>query len=209
MMTEPLSHLTPPDQEKPAEAHFEGLEWSIIDYDLSKMPGTEVFLPGLWKRMHDDGTFNMFFHEGKEMTFFQFGAFLSVPNERVQLVLGSDSEGTIKDHAGLVILRNIYYTDTLKRAVGNFLFFKEYWNRHDTLKMGHAVLGHWFDKMEFDVIAGVTPRANRAAIQFIKRLGFQLAGDVPDFTVYDNKPCASVTSFMTKKMWEAKNGTKE
>lgn len=213
LMAEPLSNLQPPDMSEgsaervrpaPVNGAGEKREWVIVDYDAAKMPGTEVFLPGLWKRMHDDGTFNMFFHEGPEMNFCQFGAVLAAPCDKVQLVIGHDAEGNAKEHAGVVILMHILYNDVVKRAVGNFLFFKEYWHRADSYQLGMAVLDHWFGNMKFDVIAGVTPRANRAAIQFIKRLGFQIVGDIPNFTMYEGKQCASVSSFMTREMWAKK-----
>lgn len=219
-MTEPLSKLKPPPAldtsasqmdapvTYPTAAAGEKREWVIINYDAKTMPGSEIFLPGLWKRMHDDGTFAMFFHEGPEMNFVQFGAFLTHSDELVQLIVGHDAEGNAKEHAGILVLRNIFISDQVKRAVGNFLFFREYWDRHDTQQLGQAVLDHWFGTMSFDVIAGVTPRTNRAAISFIKRLGFQMIGDVPNFTVYDGKPSASATSFMTKAMWQARKGGK-
>jgi RimJ/RimL family protein N-acetyltransferase len=211
MMAEPLSRLQPPSPDgaeervRPSPVHGasgEKLEWVIVDYDAAKMPGAEIFLPGLWKRMHDDGTFAMFFHEGPEMSFVQFGTVLA--SSRIQLIIGHDSEGTAKEHAGLLMLDHILINENVKRAVGNFMFFREYWHRHDSLEIGHAVLDHWFLNMGFDVIAGITPRANRAAVQFIKRLGFQIVGDVPNFTMYEGKQCASATSFMTREMWLAK-----
>lgn len=215
-MAEPLSNLQPPDMRDtiteervrpaPTAGAHEKLEWVIVDYNAATMPGAEVFLPGLWKRMHDDGTFKMFFHEGPEMNFCQFGAILASPSERVQLVIGHDAEGNAKEHAGLLILTHILANDVVKRAVGNFLFFHEYWNHHATMDLGRAVLDHWFGKMEFDVIAGTTPRANRAAISFIKRLGFQIIGDIPDFTMYEGVRCASANSFMTRDMWTKRKG---
>lgn len=214
-MSEPLSKLKPPDavgatgtDEKviPFQKTGKSLEWVIVDYNAVTMPGAETFLPGLWKRMHDDGTFGMFFHEGPDMNFCQFGAILASPIDKIQLVIGHDEAGTAKEHAGMLILNHILFNDVVKRAVGNFLFFHEYWNRHDTLALGQAVLDHWFGVMGFDIIAGVTPRANRAAIAFIKRIGFQIVGDVPNFTTYDGKPCASATSFMTREMWSKRKG---
>jgi RimJ/RimL family protein N-acetyltransferase len=216
LMAEPLSKLQPPGGTNEADervhppqvagAGSPKREWVIVDYNAATMPGTEIFLPGLWKRMHDDGTFNMFFHEGAEMSFCQFGALLATPVDKVQLVIGHDENGTAVEHAGMLLLTHILYNDVVKRAVGNFLFFKEYWNRHDTQELGQAVLDHWFGVMDFDVIAGTTPRGNRAAIQFIKRLGFQIIGDIPDFTQFDGKRCASATSFMTRKMWQDRKG---
>jgi hypothetical protein len=223
-MNEPMSKLPPPPDAAatnataaPADgkvlpfAHSPGkvAEWVVVDYNPAVMPGAEIFLPGLWKRMHDDGTFGMFFHEGPEMNFCQFGAIIaSVMDRKVQLVIGHDAEGTAIEHAGLLMLEHILYNDTVKRAVGNFLFFHEYWHRQDSLQLGHAVLNHWFGVMDFDVIAGVTPRGNRAAIAFIKRLGFQIVGDIPGFTIYDGKPCASASSFMTREMWAARTATR-
>lgn len=212
-MSEPLSKLKPPDtmratEEKAVPFHKTGesLEWMLVDFDATKMPGMETFLPGVWERMHKDGTFEMFFHEGPNINFIQFGAIMTDPANKIQLVGGYDKDGTAKEHAGIVMLTHILVNDVVKRAVGNFLFFHEYWHRADSLSLGHAVLDHWFGKMEFDVIAGITPRANRAAITFIKRLGFQVVGDVPGFTMYEGKPCASATSFMTRQMWAAKAG---
>lgn len=214
MAHEPLSRLKPPDQldtvhdvgeptdivaatpgEKPR------LEWTVTDLDLKSAPHTEVFLPGLWKRMHDDGTFKMFFHEGPDMTFWQFVAALSLPTERVQIVVGHDTDGTAKEHAGLLLLNHLCLTGKVKRAVGNFLFFREYWNRHDTADLARAVFNHWYGVMDFDVIVGITPRQNKAAIQFIKRIGFQIVGDVPMFTSYEGEPSASAISYMTRAQW--------
>lgn len=187
---------------KVAGARPSRLEWVVSDLDMKVAPHMEVFMPGLWKRMHDDDTFKMFFHEGPEMSFVQFGAALTNPLERLQIVVGHDADGTAKEHAGLLILNHILVTEKVKRAVGNFLFFREYWNRHDTDDLARAVLNHWFGVLDFDVISGITPRQNRAAIQFIKRAGFQIVGDVPMFTTYDGEPSASAVSYMTRKMWQ-------
>ncbi len=215
-MAEPLSRLQPPDagvseervRPSPVAGAGEKLEWVLTDFDAARMPGLEIFLPGMWKRMHDDGTFGMFFHEGPEMSFVQFGAILASPADKVQLIIGHDANGDAKEHAGMVILNHVFVNDQVKRAVGNFMFFREYWHRHDSMELGRAVMDHWFLTMGFDVIAGLTPRANRAAIQFIKRLGFQVVGDVPGFTTYEGKPSASVTSFMTREMWTKKREEK-
>lgn len=210
-MAEPLSYLNPPeDRVRPVPVNGAGkkLEWMLVDYDAAKMPGSEVFLPGLWKRMHDDGTFNMFCHELPDMNFMQFVNVLTTKSYcRIQLVIGHDEEGTAKEHAGIVILDNILYNDHTKRAMGNFAFFKEYWHRNDSLQLGKAVMDHWFNNMKFDVISGLTPRNNRAAISFIKRLGFQILGDLPTFTTYEHKVSNSAISFMTAEMWMAKRET--
>jgi RimJ/RimL family protein N-acetyltransferase len=214
MEREPLSRLRPPDsiddvtvQEErtrpPAVpgAHGHGaLEWTVTSFDPLTSPHTETFLPGMWKRMHDDGTFAMFFHEAApEMTFGQFCAALA--QQQVYLVMGHDNAKGTYEHAGFVSLTNIFLHERVKRATGNFCFFHEYWNRHDTLAMARAVLDAWFGVLDADCITGVTPRQNRAAIAFVKRIGFTVVGDIPQFTTYENEPSAAAISYMTKTMW--------
>ena len=166
-MTEPLSKMTPPTGtdaptkgtktrvvEIPRRPH---LDWRLLDYDAKLAVGGDIFLPGLWRRMHDDGTFQLFFHEGPEMNFWQFVSSLSDPNEKVQLVIGFDEEQKAVEHAGLVILNRILVNDKIKRACGNFLFFREYWHREDSLELGWVVLNNWFGVHKADTIAGTTP----------------------------------------------------
>lgn len=176
-------------------------EWMLVDYTPQTFAGGEVFLPGMWERMHKDGTFELFFHEGPEMNFWQFVALLSEPSRKVQLVMGHNEKGDFVEHAGMVILDQILHTDFLRRVVGNFVFFKEYWNRHDSLDIGWAVLNHWFGKLDADNITGVTPETNRPALLFVKRLGFVEAARIPDFTVFGPAACAGVFTYMTRQMW--------
>lgn len=209
MTTEPLSNLRPPDLTAPADVKARPVgvtqskvkEWVIVDYNPRTFPGGEIFLPGLWKRMHDEETFEMFFHEGPQMTFWDFVSLLS--SSKIQLVIGHDENGDAVEHAGLTMLDHILYTPALHRGVGSFLFFKEYWNRHDSMDLGWAVLNNWFGVLNADTIAGLTPIDNRAAILFIRRLGFVEAGRIPDFTTYGGGPCAAVSSYMTRDMWRA------
>lgn len=215
MTTEPLSNLRPPDttdasipSAADAKARPAGSskvkEWVIVDYNPRTFPGGEIFLPGLWKRMHDDETFEMFFHEGPQMGFWDFVNVLSgAADTKVQLVIGHDADGNAIEHAGLVMLNHILFTPAVHRAVGNFLFFHDYWNRHDSEDLGWAVLNNWFGVLDADTIAGLTPELNRAALLFVKRLGFKESGRVPDFTTYGQGACATVTTYMTRDMWKA------
>src|SRR5215472_13436469 len=109
-MTEPLSKLTPPSDirvdgpmtQSKGPQHTPRLEWVVSDLNLMTMPFTEQFLPGIWKRMHDDDTFGMFFHEGPDMTFGQFLQSIASPGQIIQIVCGHDKDGNAKEHAGLL-----------------------------------------------------------------------------------------------------------
>lgn len=211
-MTESLRTLPPPgtvaiDEGRPRHPKRPAgdggnREWMIVDYTPQTFAGGEVFLPGMWKRMHDDETFGMFFHEGPEMNFWQFVALLSDPVRRVQLIIGHDEKGTAIEHAGFVILDNILLNEQLRRAMGNFVFFKEYWNRHDSLDIGWAVLNNWFGAYKADTITGITPEVNVPALRFVKRLGFVESGRIPNFTIAGGV-CAGVFTYMTREMWKA------
>src|SRR4029077_16127385 len=214
LMAEPLSKLQPPGSTADSSTPVNGAnvsagvtskvkEWVITDYNPRTFPGGEIYLPGLWKRMHDDLTFEMFFHEGPTMGFWDFVNLLSNPSSKIQLVIGHDAEGNAVEHAGLLMLEHIMFTPILHRAVGSFMFFHEYWNRHDSEELGWAVINHWFGVLDADTIAGITPADNRAALLFIKRIGFREIGRIPDFTVYAQGACAAVSTYMSREMWKA------
>ena len=205
-MSEPMSKLRPPGDnggvaEHVHEVRKSRLEWVVVDLDLRVANGGETFLPGLWRRMHEDGTFSMFFHEGPESNFYNFMSMLSTLGEMLQLIVGHDEQGNAVEHAGFTLLRNVLQHEKCRRALGNFCFFKEYWNRHDSRDLGMTVLRDWFETKQADTIAGTTPSANHAALRFIKRLGFRVIGEVPSFTLYQGEQCASVVSYMTKEMY--------
>ena len=213
-MTEPLSKLTPPSDirvdgpmtQSKGPQHTPRLEWVVSDLNLMTMPITEQFLPGIWKRMHDDDTFGMFFHEGPDMTFGQFLQSIASPGQIIQIVCGHDKDGNAKEHAGLLMLNHMILHDKVKRAAAHFCFFREYWNRHDSADIAFAAMQNWFDVKGFDTLVGTIPKQNRSANQFVKRCGWQVLGDVPMFTIYQGEPSAATVSYMTRSMWNKLKG---
>jgi RimJ/RimL family protein N-acetyltransferase len=170
------------------------------------LPQGEILLPGLWKRLHDEGVFEMFFHDFPELTFGQFVQVLSNPTERMDVIVEQDEAGNIIDTVGLSLLTQIVEKPEMKRGVGNFLLFRKYWDGKASLEIGDTILANWFDHLGMDVIAGVTPKMNHAALKYIHRLGFQSVGEIPDFCLYRGQRCPAVVSHMSRVEWRVKNG---
>jgi RimJ/RimL family protein N-acetyltransferase len=158
----------------------------------------EVILPLLYRQMKDEGTFEMFFHDFPELTFGQFVRVLSEATEQVHAVCLMDGE-QIKDIAALAMLTDIRVTDTVKRALGNFLLFKAYWGGDDSARVGAVILDAWFQHL--DEVAGVTPELNDRALRFVEHMGFVRLGTIPNFAAYRGKPCGSVATYLTRRDW--------
>lgn len=158
----------------------------------------EVVLPLIYKQMKDEGTFEMFFHDFPDLTFGQFVRVLSEASEQVHAVCLMEGE-QIRDIAALAMLTDVRVTDTVKRALGNFLLFKSYWGSDDAARVGAVILDAWFQHL--NVVAGVTPELNERALRFIERMGFVRLGTIPNFAAYRGKPCGSVATFLTRRLW--------
>jgi len=68
-------------------------------------------------------------------------------------------------------------------AMGHFAFVKRSWGER-SLDMGRRILKYWFSFPGdygplFDVLIGNIPAQNRAAIRYIKKLGFVEVGEIP------------------------------
>lgn len=164
----------------------------------------EVFLPGLWKQLKDEGVFEMFFHDHPELTFGQFVQALSNPAERLDVICEVAEDGvTITSLAALALLTQITVTPLLKRAIGNFLLFRKYWDHRESTVIGRVILDDWFK--EFDVIGGMTPKLNRAALSFVHRMGFRSVGEVPEFCSYLGERCNAILTCMRKSEWETRS----
>lgn len=157
----------------------------------------ELILPMLFKQMKDEGTFDMFFHDFPDLSFGNFVKVLSDPTEQVHAVCLMEGD-QIRDIAALAMLTDIRVTEHVKRALGNFLLFKNYWGE-DSTRVGGVILDAWFKHL--DVVAGVTPEKNEKALRFIEHMGFTKLGTIPNFASYRGETCGSVASYLTRRNW--------
>lgn len=176
---------------------------TIIPYMVDNDPTGEIFLPGLWKRLHDEGIYELFFHDHADMNFGAFVKALSSPDALLFMIAKTNADGSL-EHMGIATLGQILDTKLTKRGVAGFLFFKKYWNHRDADDAGHKVLEYWFDKLGLDVIGGVTPKLNRPAIAYIHRLGFVSIGEIPHFCVLKDHESPAIVSYLTRELWVEK-----
>jgi hypothetical protein len=163
-----------------------------------QIPFGEIILPGLWKRMHDEGTFEMFFHDLPDLTFGQFVRCLSEPGEQVHIVCEMDGENII-DTAAIAMVTDIRITENVKRGLGNFLMMKAYWGHEQSDRIGSIILDAWFK--ELNVVVGVTPELNRHALSYVQHMGFQVVGSIPLFSSYHGALCAGIVTCQTRSEW--------
>ena len=203
-----LATLPPPPVEstETAGTTVRPSKYAVYPCRADLMPQGEVILPGIWKRLHDEKIFGMFFHDRPDITFGQFVNALSVLTEKVEVICELDDDGVIVDSAALTILTQIMVTPLIKRAIGNFLLFRKYWNGDDSIDIGRIGLRHWFTDFGLDIIVGTTPKLNRAALAYVHRLGFTSIGEIPDFASYKGQKCPTIISHLTKAEWERLNG---
>lgn len=169
------------------------------------LPYGEAILPGLWQRLHDEGTFEMFFHDVPDLTFGQFVNALSRPEEQVHVVGLMDGPGEdakILDTAAIAMLTDIRVTDKVKRGLGNFILMRDFWAHADAARIGSVILDAWF--RELTVIAGLTPQTNERALRYVQHMGFQITGMLPQFTSYRGQVCDAVVTAQTRREWMAR-----
>lgn len=191
----------------PAPPEQAEVEIIVIPYTVATDPIGEVFLPGLWKRLRDEGIFDVFFHDYPDTNFAGFVKALSAPDSLIFMVAKQWADRQI-EHMGMVTLGQVLDTKLTKRGVAGFLFFKQYWNHKDADEAGHKVLEYWFDTLGLDVVGGITPKLNRPALAYIHRLGFVSIGDIPHFSTIKGHESPATVSYLTRELWVEKMKTK-
>jgi RimJ/RimL family protein N-acetyltransferase len=106
--------------------------------------------------------------------------------------------------AGIAWVSNVEETETMKKGLGAFAFFKEYWHPEVSKAFGDICLGHWFNVLEFDLIYGITPVQNRPARRYCQRLGFEYSAKIPGFVSYRGKTVDAMVATMTREQFNAK-----
>jgi hypothetical protein len=106
-------------------------------------------------------------------------------------------------YAGIAWLTNIEDCDSLKKGLGAFAFFKEYWRSDITQVFGEICLSQWFVAVGLTMVFGITPKPNRMAQQYCKRLGFTyLKESVPGFLSFNGETVDACVCTLTKSDFE-------
>ncbi len=107
-------------------------------------------------------------------------------------------------YAGLAWLTNVEETDTLRKGLAAFAFFKEYWHPGITEAAGNICLSQWFNVLDFSLIYGITPAPNRAARRFCRRLGFEYSARIPGFVSFRGETVDAMVATLTKEQFNSK-----
>jgi RimJ/RimL family protein N-acetyltransferase len=172
----------------------------ILPYLPSVLEFKEDTLVGIYNRLKEEDLYKVVFHGNPTMDLSQFISFFSSPN--VALSFFCVIVDGVEYPAGMCWLTDILTADgTIKTANGNFVFFKEYQKPSYTNEFGKIALDFWLNRLKLNVVVGMTPSDNRAALLYIKRLGFKEVGRIPNYAVLFGYVCDGVITYIDQKLY--------
>lgn len=161
---------------------------------------TQEALIEFYLRIKQEGTLERFYHERVPTPL----EFLSQCISQKNLLLGCYRMTDCMDTYSLVGLGTAGQKFELgsghgKRELGEVFVRKE----KQTLLFGQLMLQWVFDRCgDTEVLYGCTPVPNRAAVAYLKRIGFSFARDQLEiYCSWKGKPCSAVISWMTREKW--------
>lgn len=83
--------------------------------------------------------------------------------------------------AGVGWLYEVEGQDGARKASIGFLFFRKEHGRKVVRAIARLALRWWFDGLKCDVLYGTCLSSNKVAINFSKRMGFRICGQLPMF----------------------------
>jgi RimJ/RimL family protein N-acetyltransferase len=105
---------------------------------------------------------------------------------------------------GLAWLTNIEDCQTIRKGIGSFSFFRDFWNAPLTKAFGDVCLSQWFSIVGLNLVYGITPSPNRLAIRYCRRLGFNYVARIPQFVSYDGETVDADICTLTREQFEAR-----
>jgi len=189
------------------------VEFEFVQGNLMLLPyqaGIGVYKDNALVELHDrlkrEELWHIVFHEGPGMTLLEFMNFFSTGRNPLQILSIVDGD-IVVDVAGMSWLSDFLVCDkVLKKAVGSFVFFRDYQKPFYTDAFGSMILQFWFEKLGLDTLVGVTPEPNRAALSYVKRCGLNEVARVPRLTTYRGEVVTGVVTCLTKDEYRQRLG---
>lgn len=94
---------------------------------------------------------------------------------------------------GSLIKAEVGFAFTSKMGASTSIFQK--------IQLVRGMITGVFTMTDVDAIHGVTPERNEAAVALIRRVGMRLFGPVPNYTVWNGRPCGVYLSEADKETW--------
>lgn len=169
------------------------------DLALAPYPTEKVLAEG-YLRFEQEGTLDSIFHQGPSTLTNFLTQFVKEQQAILTFLKGNQ-------HIGFAWFN---YLSTIgnskaKKAEAGMAFFRKTHPRDALLAC--AMGTDWvFEELNVDVMFGVTPEKNKAAVKFFKRLGRDFYGPIPLFTCFPDgnggyEPCGAYVSAMTRGKW--------
>ncbi len=90
------------------------------------------------------------------------------------------------------------------RAECGMVFFRKWQRSHIPEELTVKIIDYAFGPCNCDVLYGVTPVPNRAAVIFSKRMGFHQTEPLPKYGSWHGEPADAILSYLTKENWGTK-----
>jgi RimJ/RimL family protein N-acetyltransferase len=169
----------------------------LLPYAVGVIDFKEDVLVDIYNKLRDEDLYSVVFHDNPKQTLNQFISFFSSPLVALSFFVYLDNG--IEVPAGMCWLTDIVSSDNvIKKAQGSFVFFKEFQSPRYTTPFREIGLDFWFNRLNVDIVTGLTPSDNRPALIFNKRAGFKEIGRIPNFTLLFGKPCHGVVTYLDK-----------
>jgi hypothetical protein len=171
----------------------------LMPYDPRVGNIPEEALISLYKRLKAEGLWEIVFHEDSGLSLLKFMNFFSGGNGLLQILALTDSKDFLEP-VGMSWIGDITTcAGILTRGIGSFVFFKDYQKPMYTDQFSEMILEYWFEVLGMNVVLGVTPEPNRAALIYVKRAGMKEVGRLPNYTTFQGEVVTGVVTSLTKE----------
>jgi RimJ/RimL family protein N-acetyltransferase len=109
--------------------------------------------------------------------------------------------------AGIGWLSSISGQPGTRKAEVGYVMFRKFQDRKTPLEAIGLLVDYCFDVQEMDLLVGTTPEKNRAAVAFVRKLGFQVLPLIPKFCMFNGEPCGAYLSYLTREIWHGRTTT--
>lgn len=89
-----------------------------------------------------------------------------------------------------------------RKAEMGMCFFSDHATPAMRIDLADMMIDLTFENDVADVLFGTTPVPNRAAIAFAKKLGFEMSGPIPHYTLWKGRPAAVMVSTLSREDYD-------
>lgn len=76
----------------------------------------------------------------------------------------------------------------------------------EKLRLGRLMVSWVFENLDMNVMLTLSAETHRASVFFVRRLGFEMYGPIPNLTATHGVPCGGWLGAMTRDRWREKYG---